>query len=144
MNDSGKHKVLFIINPVSGVKRKSIESFREEVEAHLDHERFDSEFRVSTAPGSGIQLSREGLEEGMDIFVAVGGDGTLNEVGSVISGTEASMGIIPAGSGNGLAHHLGIPGKISDAVEVINRNKTRHIVFILTYFLKINQIPDHK
>lgn len=127
MTDKGRQKLLFIINPVSGVKRKGLKEFKSQVEEFLDLDRFSADFRITTDPGNAVQLSREGLEDGVDIFVAVGGDGTLNEVGSVISGTDASMGIIPAGSGNGLAHHLGIPGKISDAVELINRNKTNKI-----------------
>ena len=120
---SGREKILIIINPISGVKERDIEGFISTVSTYRDAEKFEADFRISTYPGHAVTICREGMEDGIRIFVAAGGDGTVNELGSVISGTDAVLGIIPAGSGNGLSHHLGIPGKIREAVEVINMQK---------------------
>ena len=63
----------------------------------------------------------------MDVVVAIGGDGTVNEIGQALVGSGTALGIIPTGSGNGLARHLKIPFRFDKAIGVINRCKIRKI-----------------
>lgn len=99
-------RTVFIVNPISGVsgpaaKRKLIEMF-------ADKSRYDYEIVITESAGHAVALASECARNGVELVVAVGGDGTVNEVGRGLIHTDAVMGIIPCGSGNGLARHLGI------------------------------------
>ncbi len=74
--------------------------------------------------GHGSELARSFVARGFDIVVAVGGDGTVNEIARELRHTNTALGIIPIGSGNGLARHLNIPMNIHNAVEVLNHSET--------------------
>lgn len=63
---------------------------------------------VTESPGHGVELARRALAEGASLVVAWGGDGTVNEVATVLAGSPVPLGIVPAGSGNGLARELGL------------------------------------
>ena len=119
-----KQKVLFIINPVSGVRHKKLDVFRKLIGDSLDHNRFDEEFITTAYQGHATEITKEAYDSGIRTFVVAGGDGSVNEVGAVLAGTDATLGIIPEGSGNGLAHHLNIPGKTAESISVLNRFKT--------------------
>lgn len=119
-----KKLVLFVVNPVSGVgKKKIIEKVvREEIDAsHIEYD-----FIYTTHRGHGYEISRSYANE-VDAVIAVGGDGTVNEVGSGLVHSKTALGIIPTGSGNGLARFLEIPLKIKQAVSVINSLTKRKI-----------------
>ena len=60
------------------------------------------------------------MEEGVDLVVAVGGDGTVNEVGRSLINTKSALGILPCGSGNGLARHLNLPMNLKKSIDIIN------------------------
>ncbi|MEI6900591.1 MAG: diacylglycerol kinase family protein, partial [Bacteroidota bacterium] len=77
----------------------------------------------TSGPGNATELAVKAVEDGVDVVVAVGGDGTVNEVGQALVGTATAMAIIPKGSGNGLARHLKIPPSIKKSMEVINRSR---------------------
>ena len=111
-----KKSILFIINPISGGKSKS--NFPGLASKHLDHSVFDARFVFTERSGHARELALENADT--DIIVAVGGDGTINEVASALEGTGKSMGIIPYGSGNGLARAMAIPLKDTDAVSRLN------------------------
>src|ERR687888_228995 len=68
-------------------------------------------------------LARTAITSGAAIVIAWGGDGTINEVASVVAGSESTMGVIPAGSGNGFARELGLPCDPHAAVDVILRGR---------------------
>jgi YegS/Rv2252/BmrU family lipid kinase len=70
---------------------------------------------VTTRAGEGERLARDEVSRGADLIVAVGGDGTLNEVVRGVLGTQACVGLMPAGSGNGFARHFGIPLNLAAA-----------------------------
>ncbi len=123
MNKQFREKIIIIVNPVSGVRKGRMGELSELVEHSLDLERFDPEIKITRYAGHGAEIAQEGLESGIRRFIVVGGDGSINEVAEKLVDTDAILGIIPAGSGNGLAHHLGIPRKKRDAVELINRDK---------------------
>jgi diacylglycerol kinase (ATP) len=86
-------------------------------------------FFASRLPGTGIvptergghatELARQAVADGCDTVVAFGGDGTMNEVAQALMGTETRLGLLPCGSGNGLARHLGIPLKTAAALELL-------------------------
>lgn len=114
-------KVCFIVNPISGVGRqKMIEKL---VAEKLDHSRFEHAILYTERAKHAIELCKKAVTDRYDIVVAVGGDGSVNEVGSSLIGTSSAMAIMPAGSGNGLARHLGIPMNLVKAMDVINEGK---------------------
>ncbi len=106
------------MNPISGTSdKKDIPYLIEEL---LDKEQFDYSIRETEYAGHAYEIAKEFKEQGIDIVVAVGGDGTVNEVGRALVHSNTALGIIPTGSGNGLARHLLIPMKIKGAIQVLN------------------------
>ncbi len=127
-------RILFIINPISGTRRK--QAIPAEIEQHLDHTQYEHEIKFTKRAGHASELAREAAERGVDIVVAVGGDGTVNEVARSLVHTKTALGIIPCGSGNGLARHLHIPVSPQKAIEILNLG----VVHCLDYG-KINGRP---
>ena len=118
-------KILFIINPISGQrKKKEIEKW---IGTELDKTQFDPVVVHTTSPGHATELSQKAVVDGVDVVVAVGGDGTVNEIGQALIGSSVSLAIIPTGSGNGLARHLKIPFNFKKALGVINQGKIKKI-----------------
>lgn len=116
-----KKRIKFVVNPKSGVNSKvTIPSL---LERHLDHEQFDYEIHYTEYRGHAKAIAKEASEQGYDIVCAVGGDGSVHEVGTTLVHTTTAMAIIPMGSGNGLARHLKIPLQIEKAIETINTNR---------------------
>jgi YegS/Rv2252/BmrU family lipid kinase len=113
-----KKSILFIINPISGAKRGT--NLTASIKKHLDKRKFNLEFKYTEYAGHAIELSKTAVEKNTDVIVAVGGDGTINEVASQMIGSKSVLGIVPLGSGNGLARHLGIPRLIPSALRLIN------------------------
>ena len=118
-------RILFIVNPISGPgKQRTIEPL---IEKYLDLSLFSYKVVFTEYRGHAAELTREAVADGAAIVVAVGGDGTVNEVGRGLVGTETTLAVIPTGSGNGLARHLGLPMKFKGAIQVINRVKQKKI-----------------
>lgn len=111
-------RISFIVNPKAGTNLQK--HIRESVEKHLNHDQFEYGFKYTEHAGHARELALEALAEGYDIVTAVGGDGSINEVASALIGTKAILGIIPAGSGNGLAMHLGYGRDVEGAVRKLN------------------------
>lgn len=120
-----KNKILFIVNPISGGLNKA--SIPNLIDKYLNHKIFEAEIIYSEYVGHARKLAEESLENQFDIVVAVGGDGTINEVASVIESSGKLMGIIPCGSGNGLARTLKIPLINRDAIKRLNSLHTMQI-----------------
>ncbi|MDE6353827.1 MAG: YegS/Rv2252/BmrU family lipid kinase [Prevotella sp.] len=118
---NGKKSILFILNPVSGNHGK--ENIPEVIARTLDADRFDCQVRFTEYAGHAAEIARQCVEEGIDIVVAVGGDGTVNEVARSVIHSNTALGIIPCGSGNGLARHLCLPMDVSKAIRIINHCK---------------------
>ena len=114
-----KKNILFIINPISGGKDKA--SFTDLADACLDRHLFDPEYVFSKSIGHAHELAAAAVKTDVDVVVAVGGDGTINEVASAVEGSGKLMGIIPCGSGNGLARSLKIDLDRQAAVTKLNR-----------------------
>src|SRR6056300_1750220 len=117
-------RISVIINPISGVKSKV-----GVVEALKKYLNPDFEYIVNFTERSNhaTVLSKDASEAGFDAVVAVGGDGTLNEVAKGLINTNTALGVIPMGSGNGFVRHMKIPLNIKKSIEVINTFNTELI-----------------
>lgn len=114
----GKTKITFIVNPFSGVgKQKRIERL---VKKNLNRKVFEYEILYTAYPKHATELSAGAIKRGAEIIVAVGGDGSVNEVAQGMIGSNATLAIIPTGSGNGFARHFDIPTDPAKAIQVIN------------------------
>ncbi|HNX43994.1 MAG TPA: diacylglycerol kinase family lipid kinase [Bacteroidales bacterium] len=121
-----KKKVLFIINPKAGITPKIEALLRLHVSLLFGNGN-ETSIVFTKYPHHATELSEKAIEDHYDIIVAGGGDGTINEVATALFGTGVPMGILPFGSGNGLARHLGIPLNLIHAMRVIARGNTRLI-----------------
>jgi YegS/Rv2252/BmrU family lipid kinase len=128
-SSSPGQKVAVIINPISGAgRRRDLARARAELAAAIiDEHRLDGEVFVTERSGHARELTHAARRRGVTLLVAWGGDGTVNEVGSALIGSDASLAIVPGGSGNGLARELGIPRDPSSAFRVIFEGRTRVI-----------------
>ncbi|MGE0087898.1 MAG: diacylglycerol kinase family protein [Bacteroidales bacterium] len=117
-----KERILFIVNPISGRRRNNFT--KEYIEQHIDTGRFETDIIYTRFPGDAHQQVKDKFLQGVKKFVAVGGDGTVNEVASAIVDTDAVLGIIPVGSGNGLARHLKITLNPKKALQLIINGNT--------------------
>lgn len=119
-----KKQVLFIINPVSGINQSQKTDFVSMARENIDSSRFEISFAYTESSEHTFELSKEAALKGVDIIVAVGGDGTANKVAKGLYGSNSVFGLIPVGSGNGLARYLNIPLDIPKSLAIIN---TLHI-----------------
>ena len=122
------------MNPISGTARKA--GIPRIIEKVLDKEYYDFSIMQTNYCGHAYEIATNAKNDGCDVVVAVGGDGTVNEVAKAIVHSDTALGILPCGSGNGLARHLMLPLDMQKAVEIINK----HTVHDLDYGL-INNIP---
>ncbi|MFN8288094.1 MAG: diacylglycerol kinase family protein [Chitinophagales bacterium] len=122
MEVPGKKKVMFVINPISGVYKKK--NVPEKIARYLDYVQFDYTIRFTQYAGHASLIAQQAVEEGYDICVAIGGDGSVNEVAQSLIGSNTALGIIPYGSGNGFATHLRIPPRDAEkSINVLNTGK---------------------
>ncbi len=120
-----KNKIFFIINPIAGKgKGKIVES---QIQQFFASKNIDFKTFLTNKVGHATELTKEIINQNPTIIVACGGDGTINEVAQALIGTDVSLGIIPIGSGNGLAANLHIPKAIEKAFEVIIKAKQKKI-----------------
>ena len=120
-----KSNILFIINPISGGKEK--QKIPALIDAYLDRSKFNANFSFTSYIGHAAEIAEEAANKNFDIIVAVGGDGTINEIAGKIIGQQKILGIIPFGSGNGLARSLNIPMNAKKAIKIINELKVATI-----------------
>lgn len=129
-----KKNITVIVNPISGTKNKT--SVIQAIKERLDEKLYDVRIVKTEYAGHGVKIAMEERDKGTDIVVAVGGDGTVNEIGRALIDSQTAMAIIPCGSGNGLARHLHIPMSVSKAIDVINSGKVETIDYG-----RINTLP---
>lgn len=116
-----RNKCLLIINPVSGTASKVKRDVPVRAVSRLYKAGIDLEIRYTKGPGHGRELARAAAASGYLGVIAAGGDGTVNEIAQALLGTDTALGIIPLGSGNGLARHIGLSLDVSEALNVIAR-----------------------
>ena len=131
---ANKRRIIFIVNPISGTLKKS--GLPQTIENSLDKEHYESSIIETHYCGHAYEIAINAKDDGVDVVVAVGGDGTVNEVAKAIIHSDTALGIIPCGSGNGLARHLLLPLDVQKAVEVINLYAVRDLDYGI-----INGIP---
>lgn len=120
-NKGFQKKILAIINPVSGNKNQ--EGIDKLLLQQIDDSRFTVEIKRTEFRGHASVIAKEAIEKGVDIVLAIGGDGTVNEVAKALVGADVILGIIPCGSGNGLARHLKVPMNVTKAIKWIQTAK---------------------
>lgn len=120
-----KKKAVFIINLISGTSNKA--AIPGLIDQYLDKTQFEYEIAVTQYAGHASEIAAKAKDDGVDVVVAIGGDGTVNEVARAIVHSSTALGIIPCGSGNGLARHLLLPLNVRKAIEVINRCEIRQL-----------------
>lgn len=121
-----KKKIIFIVNPISGHHNKN--HFPDLVETYIDKNKYDYKIVFTEHANHASELTMKAIDDGFEYIAAVGGDGTINEVAKCLIGKEQILVIVPFGSGNGLANHLGLPFKIEKHIkEVVNKGKVYKI-----------------
>ena len=115
----------FIVNPAAGSGNHLIS--REFLENFFEEENYAVTIKNSNYKKHAKALTLSSINEGADIIVACGGDGTINEVASCLVSTNVLLGIIPLGSGNGLASNLKIPKTIESAIALIKTKRVKKI-----------------
>ena len=113
--------IAFIVNPISGTKTKN--RLAKLIRELLDPVQFSPTVVVTEYAGHATQLAQQFAAQDYYAVVAVGGDGTVNEVASGLIGTNTALGIIPNGSGNGFARHLDISTRMNRAIEMLNSSE---------------------
>lgn len=116
-------QLMLIINPISGTNSKAgLAGMVQDVLAPIGYQ---IDVKYTTCQGDATRLATLAVEQGYDAVLAAGGDGTINETAIALCGSKVPLGIIPAGSGNGLARHIGIPVDPRLSLKVIER---QHVV----------------
>ncbi len=114
-------KTRFIVNPRSGGAARAFSRVQAFAAA------LGADVVLTTHPRHATELAARALDEGCELIVAVGGDGTLNEVAASLVNTPATFGLVPCGSGNGLGRHLGIHGRVEHSLEILRTGRPRLI-----------------
>lgn len=120
-----RQKIGFIINPISGTGSKM--GIPQLIQQELDASQFVPEVVYTDYPRHGREIARRFVDSGFYAVVAVGGDGTVNEVARSLIHTDTALGIIPVGSGNGLARHLNMPMNVKTAIHHLNSSEIINI-----------------
>lgn len=120
-----KKRIAFIVNPISGVLDKH--QIMEGMARRLDREAYEARVVYTERAGHAVEIAAREAAEGTYAVVAVGGDGTINEIARSLVHTSTALGIIPCGSGNGLARHLQIPLDPRRAIGILNEGHVETI-----------------
>lgn len=124
-NMDTREDIIFIVNPISGTQDK--QAILEYIESNINRNIFNPKIIKTEYAGHAYDIAVKAVEDKVSYVVAIGGDGTINEVGRALIHSDTALGIIPCGSGNGLARHLHIPMNYQKAVDVINNANVRSI-----------------
>ncbi len=130
-----KQRLLLIINPISGTSKK--EGLAEYLMRRLtDSMGMSVDVRITGGKGDANRFATDAVNQGYYGVIAVGGDGTVNEVARALCNSNVVLGIIPSGSGNGLARHLEIPVDINLSLDVIIQNN-----ILACDYATVNDVP---
>ena len=110
-------KLRFILNPRSGRNRRR-PWLAPYIRQFITDQQLDASLAITARPGHATELARAALADGCDRVIAVGGDGTMNEIAQALLNSRVALGLVPCGSGNGLALHLGLPRKLEHALRL--------------------------
>lgn len=119
-------KIKFLYNPNAGLIHP-FNHIRRLIDRYFPRNLCRYDIKTTEGKGHARQIASQAVEQGYDMVVALGGDGTINEIASALINTDVWLGIVPIGSGNGLARGLGIPINIRRAVRLITTGNVRDI-----------------
>lgn len=114
--------VTLVVNPISGGRRNK-QAIISQIQTAFSNRDAKITTRLTGKRGDATDFAREAVQQNQDLVVAVGGDGTLNEVATGLVNSPAPMAIVPLGSGNGFARTLDIPMRVAGALEVIQTGR---------------------
>lgn len=117
-------KTRFIFNPCSG-RNRARPQFARTIRDFIAARSIDAHFEMTEGPGHATELAREAVRTGHELVVAVGGDGTMNEVAQGLIDSPTALALVPCGSGNGLARHLGLPRSWAGALDLATGTGSR-------------------
>jgi diacylglycerol kinase (ATP) len=123
----GAKTAFLIYNPASGRRRHRRFAEIEQAVAILKESGVIVEVAATSAPGSGTSLARLAVEQRLDLVIACGGDGTINEIVNGLAGSTVPMALLPAGTANILAKEIGVPWDIPHAARLIAGGTVRRI-----------------
>lgn len=129
-----KKRIVFVVNPISGTQGKK--AILKWIDERLDQSIYDYSIVKTEYAGHASQIAAVAVQDKVDVVVAIGGDGTINEIARSLVHTDTALGIIPCGSGNGLARHLRIPMEPKAAIDILNQGND-----VCIDYGKINNIP---
>ena len=129
-----KKNIIFVVNPISGTQGKK--AILKWIDERLDRSIYDYSIVNTEYAGHATQIAAAAVQDKVDVVVAIGGDGTINEIARSLVHTQTALGIIPCGSGNGLARHLQIPMDPKAAIDILNQGYLNCIDYG-----KINNLP---
>jgi diacylglycerol kinase (ATP) len=139
MTEEKKEKWIFILNPISG--NMFGKTMLPVIEEKIREYNLDAEIVLTERPGHATEISRDAAARGIKYIIAVGGDGTLNEVArAIVKNTSVVTGIIPAGTGNDFNQIPGFPDRFTDKEWEIffRKNITSHDVGIVNDMIFLN------
>lgn len=110
-----KKRIHVVINPASGGDEPILNAMNDVFHEYA----VDWDVSVTKKYGDATEFARQAAAEGFDIVAGYGGDGTQHEIANGIVGTDALLGVLPGGTGNGFANEMGIPNKLQPALEVL-------------------------
>src|ERR1700730_9951409 len=133
-------RTILILNPASGASmlashEHSLEENEKAIVAALRAAGIEPEIWPTTPEENGYGLAQKAAREGAEMVIAAGGDGTLHAVASGLIGTNSTLGIIPMGTMNNIAHSLEIPAEVEKACAIIAQGETCHI--------DVGKVNDH-
>jgi diacylglycerol kinase (ATP) len=126
--------IRFIVNPISGINRNP-KKIVQWIKSTFQLAKIDFDIVYTECAGDGTRLARDAVDQKFEMVVAVGGDGTINEVGRALFNSELTLGVIPAGSGNGFARNFKIPLDQEGAIRTLLQPETKYI--------DVGKINDH-
>ena len=118
-------KILFIVNPIAGVRNNV--NMPDIISRNIDEQKYNFDIALTQYAGHAKRIAADAVEQNYDIIVAVGGDGSVNEIASQLVHKNVTLGIIPLGSGNGLAFKMGLLREQKKAMQIINQGITKQI-----------------
>lgn len=145
-----KREALLIINPVAGTRSKR--GLHDAVNDRLARLGIDVSTVETTGSGDAGDFAEQAAKDGVEIVISAGGDGTVNEIAGALSHTDTSLGILPLGSGNGLARSLGIPQDVDEALRIIaeghkmkcDRGIVNNLPFYCTFGVGFDAVVSEK
>ena len=133
-------RITFIINPVAGGRRK--DKFERKLKKIFGESGYEVKSCFTMYPSHAFEFAREEVQNGTDVVVAVGGDGTINEVARALIGSGSVLGIIPFGSGNGFARHFGFPLTAQRALKTLRRERPGPLTWVTSMIKLFSVLQD--